>query len=511
MGELIQQVLTILRSMWKYRWLGLGTAWVVGLIGAGLAMRVPDKFEASARIFVDTQSILKPLMSGIAVQPNIEQQVMLLSRTLISRPNIEKLVRMADLDLGDEAKQQDALVDSLMKTLEIKTAIGRENIYMLAYRDQNPERAKKVIQSLVSIFIESSLGSSRKDSDAAKRFIDDQIAVYEKKLQEAESRLKEFKLRNIGVHLDDGKTAVGRVGEFGEQLNRARLDLREAESARDALKKQIFGDSQNPAGTELAVPELDARIEAQKLNLDNLLQKYTDLHPDVIGTRRVIRELEEQKRSAVDELRKAAASGKSSGVLPSGGTNSEIKRALANAEANAASLRTRVSEYESRYTRLSTVLKNEPQMEAELAQLNRDYAIHKKNYEDLVSRREAASLSGELESATGVADFRLIDPPSVSSKPVSPNRMLLLPLGLVAALVAGLVACFLASQIRPVFMDTKSLREVTGLPLLGSISFVLGPSSRIRESTGFKRFMAGLGLLVGVYTLGIVALFMISG
>ena len=72
-------------------------------------MRMPDLYEASARIYVDTQSVLKPLMQGLAVQPNVDQQVMILSRTLISRPNVEKLVRMADLDLDAKTKaDQDA-------------------------------------------------------------------------------------------------------------------------------------------------------------------------------------------------------------------------------------------------------------------------------------------------------------------------------------------------------------------------------------------------------------------
>jgi uncharacterized protein involved in exopolysaccharide biosynthesis len=99
MEELIAQVSTALKGMWKFRWHGLAVAWIVAAVGVTLALRIPDQYEASARIYVDTQSILKPLMSGLAIQPNIDQQVTMLSRTLISRPNIEKLVRMADLDL----------------------------------------------------------------------------------------------------------------------------------------------------------------------------------------------------------------------------------------------------------------------------------------------------------------------------------------------------------------------------------------------------------------------------
>ena len=239
MDELISQVLLIARGIWKHRWPGLLVAWVVAAIGAAVVLWVPDKYEASARIFVDTQSILKPLMSGLAVQPNVEQQVVMLSRTLISRPNVEKLIRMADLDLGEKSKDaQEALIERVTKSLEIKN-VGRDNLYTLGFRDPSPEKAKRVVQSLVSIFVESSLGDTRKDSDAAKKFIDEQIKSYVGKLEEAETRLKEFKIRNLEVQSADGKDMTSRLGEVGDQLNQARLELREAENARDAAKKQL--------------------------------------------------------------------------------------------------------------------------------------------------------------------------------------------------------------------------------------------------------------------------------
>jgi polysaccharide chain length determinant protein (PEP-CTERM system associated) len=200
MDDLIRQGIAILQGMWQRRWIGLAAAWIVGIAGVVVVMRMPDVYEASARIYVDTQSVLKPLMQGLAVQPNVDQQVMILSRTLISRPNVEKLIRMADLDLNAKTKaDQDAMVDGLIKSLKIDS-LGRDNLYTLAYRDPKPEKAKRVVQSLASIFIESNLGAKRKDSDSAKKFIDEQIKVYEKKLEEAEDRLKEFKIRNLSTN-----------------------------------------------------------------------------------------------------------------------------------------------------------------------------------------------------------------------------------------------------------------------------------------------------------------------
>jgi len=518
MDELISQLTTILRGMWRHRWLGLIAAWLVALIGSGVVLSVPDKYEATARVFVDTQSILKPLMSGLAVQPNVDQQVAMLSRTLISRPNVEKLIRMADLDLGSgERKVQEALIDHLTNSLEIKN-LGRDNLYILSYRDPNPETARKVIQSLVSIFVESSLGATRKDSDTAKKFIDEQIKVYVAKLEEAEMRLKEFKLKNIDTQTADGQDMAGQLSAVSGQLRQARLELREAENARDAAHKQLEVEralttsslmSEKPAN--ISTPEIDARIEAQRRNLDTLLQRFTEEHPDVVGARRLIKELEELKRREIQELRKTAIANPAAASQNTNLAYQELSRVMATSEVQVASLRARVAEYESRYNRAREAMKTAPQIEAEFSQLNRDYDINKKNYNDLVSRRESASMSGELESASGVADFRLIDPPRSSPKPVAPNRLLLMPLALLAALGAGLGVSFVMSQLRAVFFDGRALSESVGVPLLGVVNMVLDDGAATRRRNELKKFLAATGGLLVAFGAGMVALFLLSG
>jgi polysaccharide chain length determinant protein (PEP-CTERM system associated) len=520
MDELIGQISAFAKGAWKHRWWGLLAAWVFSIIGAAAILRIPDKYEASARIFVDTQSILKPLMSGLAVQPNVSQQVVMLSRTLISRPNVEKLIRMADLDLTSQAPAaREALIDTLMTTLQIQSA-GRDNLYTITYRDPVPQKAQRVVQSLVSIFVESSLGDSRKDTESAQKFIADQIKTYELRLEEAEARLKDFKLRNIEMQSAAGPDVAGRIGELGNQYNQARLELLEAERARDAAKRQLDAErammttaSSKAAGDNsklFPTPEIDSRLETQKQNLDTLLQRFTELHPDVVSGRRLVKELEEQKRKEVEELRKSAIANPTQ-ITNSSPVMQELGRLLAAAEVQVASLSARVNEYSNRYERAREMSKTAPQVEAEFAQLNRDYAINKKNYEDLVSRRESASLTGSLDSVAGVADFRLIDPPRVSQKPVAPNRSLLLIGALFAAIVAGVGVAVGLSQIRPVFHDARTLRNVVGLPLLGVVTMVASDAAKKKDRSNLLKFFLASGSLLMCFAVGISFMVITTG
>jgi polysaccharide chain length determinant protein (PEP-CTERM system associated) len=521
MDDIIKQVMGFARGMWRFRWYGLIATWIVALVGVAVVFRIPDQYEASARLYVDTDSVLKPLMAGMAIQPNVEQQLNMLTRTLLSRPNIEKLVRMADLDLKGAGKDnRDALVDSLMESIQIRAATGL-NLYTLVYRDNDQEKAKRVIQSLVSMFVESSLGSSRKGTDTAKTFLDEQIKSFELKLEEAEARVKEFRIKNLSMQNPDGKDATGRLSEANFQLENAKLQLVEAEKARDAAKEQLAAErgqtstslSQSllqESAISVSTPELDARIEGQRRNLDALMQRFTDQHPDVISIKRLLKELEDQKRKEMAELRRAALATASA----SGGQGSqaaqELSRMVANAEIQVASLRARVAEYSARFATAREGLKTAPQLEAEAAQLNRDYGLTQKSYNDLVARRQTAVMSGELDAATGVAEFRLIDPPRVSPKPVYPNRPALLPIALVAGLAAGLGLALALSQLRPTFDDAGDLHSKTGLPLLGVVTMVISDTDRRRERMGHVRFISASGGLVGLFMAGLIAMSLMS-
>ncbi len=508
MDELLQRALAHLRGMWHRRWIGLAAAWIAAIVGVSIAFRIPERFEASARVYVDTQSLLRPVMAGLAIQPNLDQQVALMSRTLISRPNVEKLVRMADLDLRVKSNaERDELVDNLMKTLQLGGNVTT-NLYVISYRDSNPDQARNVVQSLLTIFVESSLGDKRQDTRTAVKFLDEQIKHYEESLLNAENRLKEFKIKYIGVTgQGGGQDYFTRLSKLGDDIESARLELNAAQESRDAYKRELAGETptflpeSRTAATVMATPEIDARLAAQKSRLDELLRVYTDQHPDVVGTRRVIEQLEEQRRQDLQSLQRAAANSTRPAESPAerNPVFQQMRVSLSDAEANVASLRAKLASYEAQYRQLKSSARMVPQVEAEFAQLNRDYDVQKKTYGDLLARREAATMGVGVQD-TGGTQFRVIDPPRVSPQPVAPTRVALLGLALLVALGAGLGASFIASEIMPTYHDGRSLREATKRPLLGMVSMLPGEAmTRIRRRN-VVLFAGGVGGLIASFT-----------
>ena len=510
MDELLHELMVVLRGIWRRRWIGLAVAWTTAVVGAIVLLRIPDRYEATARVFVDTQTVLRPLLSGLAVQPNIDEQIGMLARTLIARPNIEKIVRAADLDVAaDSQAQKDKLVDEVIQRIKFVNAGRENNIYSIGYQDADPERAKIIVQALLSLFMESGVGNKRRDSESARRFIDEQIHSYEKKLEEAENRVKEFKIRNLGFVGGTGQDYFTRMTALSEEVAKQRLELRVATESRDALKRELAGedpillsDFAAGGGANSQTSELDARIATQTKLLDELMRRYTEGHPDVVATRRLIGQLEEQRKKELEARRVAAAQSPGKISTSTNPVFQQIKISLADAEANVAALRARLSENESRLAQLKASVGRAPQVEAELAQLNRDYTVLRQNYDQLVARRESASIAEDVDTQGQMAAFRVLDPPRISPKPVFPNRLALVPLVLLLSLGAGAAAAFAISQVVPTFYDARQVRGATKRAVLGTVT--LQPTAAVlrkrkNSAYAFAGGLAGLFVLYGTW------------
>ena len=473
MNQIAEEVLIALRAVWRRRWLAIGVMWAATALGMAIVWFVPNRYEASARVYVDTQTVLKPLMAGLAFQPDTDQQVKMLARTLVSRPNVDRILKATHAGPTASGIAHEQAIDRLIDRIKVDPSGG--NLYVISVRDTDPTAAKAVVAALVDLFVGNGTEAKQRDSSEAGNFIDDQIKSYEAKLSEAEGRLKDFKIRNFGVSGVSTQDYFARTSAISDEVTRLQIAYVAAEQSRDALKHELASedphlppDAANPAVAPVP-SELDARIDTQKKQLDELLRRYTEAHPDVISARQTIRQLEAQRNA---ERAAAKASGNRSGSAATSPVFQRIRVSLADAEANVASLGSQLSAQQARLAELRASASKVPAAEAELAQLNRDYDVIRHNYELLVSRREAASLGVKMDESAQLADFRVIEPPHVTPKAVFPDRTALAFLFMLASLATGIALAYGLSLIYPTFSTPKQLEAVTKRPVIGMISSV---------------------------------------
>jgi polysaccharide chain length determinant protein (PEP-CTERM system associated) len=494
-----------LRMTWRFRWVALAIALLVSCIGWLGVMLMPSTYQASTRVYLDTDSVLRPLLRGIAVDSGAQiRSVKLLTRTLLLRPNLEAVARKTDMDLKASTNQQfDALLEKMRKRVSV-TSTRRSNIFVIRYNDADPKQAYRVVEALLNILVEKSLGESRKDTTTSKRFIDDQIKEYEARLVTAESRLKEFKRKNIGMMPSDGKSYFSRLEGMRARVRSASLELTEAQRRVEAISAQMKGIPAYVQGaavtpTNSQVIGLTQRITRTERDLDEMLRKYTDKHPDVV----ILRDLVSDLRSELVSLQNVAQEPTNEqGGIVAGVPNPlyrELRVSLGESEAEVAAMSARVKEYQLREEQLRKLVDTIPRVEAELKRLNRDYAVDRKNYTNLVQRREQLRISNDATQTTDNVKFNVIEPPREPLRPVGPNRALLSASVLGASLAAGIGLAFLLGLIKPAFYTRSDFSDITKAPVLGVISRIWTPREKLQRRLNVITYAVGCLLLLAAF------------
>ncbi|MCP5213294.1 MAG: chain length determinant family protein [Hahellaceae bacterium] len=479
MQEIVEEIINYLKGIWLKKFYIALTMWVICPVGWYVVFNMPDHFAAKAQVYVDTQSLLRPLLRGLAVQPNTDHQVQLIVRTLMTRPNLEKIARMADLDVQTKNKDEyEKMIDRVKENLSI-TAAGRENIYTISYRGETPAKTRDVVQAALDVFIENTLGETRSEADSAEQFLDRQIKEYENRLLEDERRLTDFKQQNsnlLGVNVGGYYSTLD---QNKQRLAESRLQLREVESrlasARSQLKGEepTFGLIQQRTMTNTISTQYDGRIEQLKSQLDELSLKYTEKHPNIMELKRRIEDLETQRAA---EIKAAVAQQQGDHPtfenLDTNPVYQEMKLSVTRLENEKVSLDVRVAEYESKVREIEEKIHLIPEMESQLISLNRGYDITKNKYNELLTRREQARLSQSADLTADDIQFKVVDPPVVPRQPSGPNRVLFLTVVTLFSMIAGVGIAFGLSQLNPVAISGSQLTRVTGYPVFGTISSI---------------------------------------
>ena len=497
-----------LRAAWRRRWMGVIIAWLVCGVGWVGVYTIPNQFESSARLFVDADAVLTPLLRGLAADSAPTTQLEILQRTLLSRPNLEKLVSKTDLDLTlNSPSDRERLLTRLSG--EIKVIPQTKNLFTITYRDKSPKVAHDVVQTLLTIFVESATGGSRTDMENARRFLERQIQSYEQQLRGAEKRRADFRARYIEILPADNNPNVPALEGARSQAQQLEGRLQDALISRDALKQEVENtppmlvvESGGTLGGSVNGQPVRTRVQEAEDQLRVLLLKDTEEHPDVIAQRKMIESLKNAPKDAVPTQAAKDASGRdaAANTLKRSVPNQvyeQLKVKLIEADTGIITLQRQRDEAVRYRDRLEKVQREQPGLIAEYQNMDRDYTVLRRNYEELLGRLQSANIAQAADTQADKVKLQIIDPPEIPRLPVAPNRMLLITGVLFGGLLTGVGLTVLFGQLDRSFSTVDDLRNL-GLPVLGGIS-VLGLIPLRQRLMTVLRFSAAVAVLVCVY------------
>ena len=503
MGNIYDEALVALHGIWRRRWLALGVAWGIGLLGWLVVSLIPNTYKSEARIYVQAASLLpdKVGMTPGEQKANIET----VRQTLTSVDNLQKVVRGTEL-----ANHVASDADILGKASGLQSAITivaeQDNLFKIsatasegALSDaQNAKLAKQVVQKLIDLFVDGNLRDGRVETGTSLQFLDTQIEQRGQQLAQVEAKRAAFESKYLSS-LPGGGSIAERVGLARTELSRVSSDLAAANSSLAAVNGQLAGVPATNSTPGSVVNSVDGRVaQIQGQIADGQARGWTDNHPDMIGLR--------------NQLARAQALG-GGGSRTVAGTSSQnpmyvtLRSMQAEKQATAGALAARKAQLEGEINRILALQSSDPEFSAAQNGLDRDYQALKTQYDKLLADREDLRLRGQVQAQTAPIKFNVIDPPSAPSLPASPNRPLLLTIVLLAAIGGGIGAAFGFGQLQTTYPTASRLERASGLPVIGSITEVVQAPERAERRKRRIQFAGGAAALVGVWAMLMVVEF----
>ena len=532
MGTLLIMIRRTLLAAWRYRWVAAAVAWLVCGGGWAFVYMIPNQYEASARLYVDADAVLTPLLKGLSIDSSLSSQLDVLQRTLLSRPNLEKLVSNTDLDLTITGPSDLETMVGKLGT-EIKITPQTRNLFTITYRNTTPKLAFDVVQTILTTFIESKTGNNRSEMENAQSFLQQQLSAYEQQLRAAERKRADFRAKYVDL-LPMGDNGSNRLDQAQGTVRQLEGQIADLIAKRDLLNRELTNTPQLIVTENEAIPQAngqpgvpgraaaprDPKVEQAQNDLNELRLRYTENHPDVVSAKKRLEGLKAQFEATVaaDAAKQAEQKAAADGAAPKGAVDAtgkpvvtagravrslpnpiyeQLKVRLYEAESGIASLQRQIADATRERNRLEEMARSAPGVQAEFLNLNRDYDVLRKNYDELLARRESMRISTAAEADADKIKIQVIDPPQVPQNPVAPKRTLLMSVVLGLGIGAGLAAAVMLVQFDQSYHTIDELRDL-GLPVAGGISLLNVTVTRGRLASVMIFSLAVL-LLGGIY------------
>lgn len=433
---------------------------------------LPNKYEAKSTVFIE-KSVIGELVKGLAVIPSVEDKIKALTYAINSRTLIMKVIDELDLNIN---KNNSAEMEKLVNDLQTNTQINikdKEGLFIISFVGRNPKQTRDYVNTLVRLYIEESTSSKREDSYGATKFISEQLNTYKEKLQKAEDSVNEFKRSNGSVASMDTSILLKDINDAQQRVDDLKIKQAQLETTLARISR-----SNNTLQSNL--PLLQKKLQELQL-------QYTDSYPEIIKTKDEIQALEQQIKNGWGSSKPISS--------PEQERISSELRALHQAEANLLGI-------------IATnrgLLRRIPVAKAQLDDLEREKNSQKTLYEQLVAREGQSEMSKQMEVQDKSTVFRIVDPAVMPIKPISPNRLKIMLMGILAGIGGGFGLVLLKDQLDHSIKNIEMVKSL-GLPLLAVIPYMEDPEQNALQ---IKRDLK-LYLFSGIYFFFIVAILVLE-
>lgn len=469
MSNQLAEILALLRrEIWEKRKLFAGLFFIISLSLLAVGWYWPKTYSSFSTILVDEYNILRPLLEGTAETTTVVDRAALAKQIIFSRKAMEQVFRNTSYlpeDLSGLEKEQ------IMQEVEKRTSVENagKNLIKISYSDKDPQVAFEIVQEITNVFISNSIEAKQKESQDSYGFIDSQVLEYQNKLQAQEQALKEFQSANIDARPGTQDAVSARIVDLQRRMEATKLEIRELEIRKETLKKQLSGEA---AVTETLtrVGQYRERLAVLEEQLSNLRLSYHDTYPDIV---RLKGQIESLKDSISEEQQREASGEQRGDKITNAAANSvlyrELRSQLSTAETQLASLYARLDETAEMLSSEQERIIRINEVEARLSEVMRGYEVDQAKYQQLLSVRENARISMNIDKQNQGLTFKIQDPAALQLTSEGIRYMHFMAAGMVLSFSMPLGLIYGLTLIDNKIRTSRTITEEMGLPVLASV------------------------------------------
>lgn len=490
---------------WRYylkagirgRWWLMISAVLFWAAALTLSLVLPAKYKSETLVLVEQDAIPAQYVTP-NVSVGLQQRLQTMTEQTLSRARLVQII--GEFHLYGSAPGQ-SVAETIVKRMrdDISVELIRSNdrgeisAFKIIYSGPTPELAQKVTARLASLFINDSLASQQRLSENTTSFLGSQLDEARKDLDRQESRLREFRSKNLGELPEQMQSNMQILSGLQGRLQAATESLHQAEQQRLYLGSLIgwSNNEANAAGRDSAAgtsTPLDDQIAKMKSDLANLSARYTPRHPDVIHLKEEIASAEKVKRQTEGSAHSTP------GKHPAGAADiqarpnalSPVAQLQSQFKANELEIKNRkeeIKDLEAQIGQYQARLNLTPIKEQQLAEVTRNHDQSRSYYESLLAKKLQSEMANELSKQQQNGRFRMIDPPSLPQHPYWPNRLKFSAIGLFAGLMIGLVAISVKETIDAKIHSEDDLTNwAATLPVLATVPPLTTPAERKQQT-----------------------------
>jgi len=477
---------------------------LVAVLAVAGSFFVPKVYEAKSTVFIE-RNVIESLMRGITITPSMEDRIRVLRYYMVSRDIVSRTLKKMEMDTHEKYADPDAF-EGLVLNCQNKTTINMRgnDLFFVSLKDVNPYFARDYINTLIGIYVEENVATKREESYGATRFLNEQIGTYKQKLDEIDAKIIDFRRKNGIFSNVNEELLMSQVASDEEELRALRLRKNEMQATIQTIQQQLvmlkdtlsYGFEGETSGSYD-----DARIEQLQSKIDELLIIYNDKHPSVVKLRDQIEEL--QKRQTENPAASKAIVDTSTYNPADDPIYVDLKMRLNITQSELNALIAKERDLAGRINANQRTLNNFPEDKKTLNDMERERATHLAIYQQILQRVGISDVSKDMAVADKATTFRIVDPAILPTTPVGVKRIMLMLLGILAGLSAGLCTIYACEMMDDSVKGSPSLKEL-GLTVLAEIPFILTDAenllNRRRDRAAFT-FASACTLLVGVLLL----------